>query len=344
MERAMVPPGQKGDASALLNQFMMAWTFMRTGWVFPEKHLYSRLTAFLEHHIEKTLGMAFKQSSDLALALHPFFKEMTDYGAAFTPIEWPETPPIAGNALLQRRIKAFVDSLGLRTAAHPLLLHLLHCQLSDKTGDRDALMRCLDTIEAYVVRRYVCGISKGEAANQRVFAKLANQMYSEGDADVASCHRRLLSALVSAEGDDRWPRDDEFAQGFRKYECSTRDAFALYVLSELEALATTGGAELGKRQLERVMPEELSPGWQETVGMDALEVHRQWCDRFANLVLLSERRNPAHTFEQVRTICSASEFETTKELGLAEKWNTYALTARADRLCQKAVARWSRPR
>lgn len=341
MEQAMIPPGKKADPSVLLNRFMMTWTFLRTGWVFNESKLCGELTRYLEHYAENDSSVAFTQSPELARILYPIFLEMTEYAISFTPIAWPETMAGAGEASLRRRIQAFVQSLGLRTAAHPLLLYLLHLNSQDETHDPDALLRCFDIIESYTVRRYVCGISKGEATNQSVFAKIAHQMYQDGVRSLPLSEQWLHSRLKQSQGTERWPDDEEFARGFCKYECSTRDAFALYVLGEIESLYDANcGRTVQTACLQRVMPEKLSDDWRETIGIDALDIHHQWHDRFGNRILLSDRQNPTQSFEELKTVCQDSAFATTKDICLFEKWNAYALSARSDRLFEKALLRW----
>jgi len=142
MEDAVSPVSGSGNISESLNKFMTCWTYMRTNRKFPEAALYKNTENFIKH---ASVQMGEKP------AVHPerygryvqaYFLEMCQYAGAFRLLEWPASRKeggaiVAHESRIRKTLQVFTGPLGLRSAAHPLLLYVLNLYLQSPGESRE---------------------------------------------------------------------------------------------------------------------------------------------------------------------------------------------------------------
>jgi hypothetical protein len=182
-----------------------------------------------------------------------------------------------------------------------LLLRLYRAKEQDSLGI-DGLIRCLDSLESFYVRRLVCGVPTN-ALNKITLELCLNlpEMNQES---------WLRDKLVQGAGGRRWPSDQEFAEALVIQKIYPRRRIARYMLIALEeAYDHKEPVEPSTATIEHIMPQTLSEKWKADLGADHVLIHDKWLDTLGNLTLTGynselgnapfhekEGQAPEHTF------------------------------------------------
>ena len=126
---------------------------------------------------------------------------MSDFGNYYARILEPELETIDG---VRRRLKN-LSQLDV-TTSYPLLLRLFDARRLGKLQDEE-FERCIELIEAFVVRRAVCGVPTN--ALKKLFLQWARNFPDEG------YEVWLQNSISAGDGGRRFPTDNEFAEAFR---------------------------------------------------------------------------------------------------------------------------------
>ena len=233
--------------------------------------------------------------------------------------------------------------------SHPFLLEVL--------GDRAAavltpeeLLRVLRLVEAFVMRRAVCGLAT--APLNKFFSTLSGSL---DKADyVASLERALV--LMKSQGQDGFPSDQTFEEAL-VYQPLYQRSVCRQVLLRLERdLAGKEPVIPDTLTIEHVLPqnEKLSSAWRELLGEHWQDVQGRLVHTLGNLTLTGYNSELGdRPFHIKQTLVSPtlgspqgyqeSNLRMTRELAKEPTWNETVILSRARRLAQQAVGLWVRP-
>ena len=211
------------------------------------------------------------------------------------------------------------------TSDRPLTLRLL----SDCGDDNKIeVAKTLNLIGRWITRLYLAGKHKGSV--RKLAAKLASKDFPDFDSV-----KRYLD-----DKSKNLPTDEEVTKGIRDQEW-TND-LALPVLYAIERAIAKDG-QYADLTIEHVMPKELTPEWENDLGENAEQIHKQYCNRLANLTLLTQGNNSSlgnAPFHKKRKSYQASPIQLTRDISKHIIWNEKALKRRAKMLAEKALEIW----
>lgn len=221
------------------------------------------------------------------------------------------------------------------TTSYPLLLNLYDDYANGRISNKQ-LLECLKTIEAYVVRRGVCGIA-AQALN-RYFPTVYKSL------DKVDISISLKNTLKEASGAQRMPTDEEFRQCLTERNLyGTR--ILKYILEQIENYDNKETVDFSKLQIEHILPQTLSDEWKTMLGNSWELVHQKYLDNLGNLTLTGynpeysnksfiEKRDAENGFTQ-------SRLRLNNDLAKLNSWNEEEIKKRAERLAKTALKIWA---
>ena len=114
-----------------------------------------------------------------------------------------------------------------------------------------------------------------------------------------------------------------------------------------ELMETQHGSQAPARDrltVEHVLPQKLTPRWIRDLGENAIEIHRNYRNQFANLTLCGEEFNSSmsnNSFADKKAVYHRSTIGLTRQLATYEIWNENALLNRAEYLTLQILNRWA---
>lgn len=213
------------------------------------------LTEFVHHYLMMA-GQLVKESD-----VYATLKERADGGDPRQHLD--ELVAFAGHyAVLLDPARAATPALQQRlarlkrldvTVAYPFLLPA-YADMARGALTADQRVATLDTVETYLVRRFMCGVATHGL--NKVFTPLYQQVRQE--ADFVEGTKTLLAARAC-------PRDDEFRDRLeraRLYGNGERRTKTAFILGRLEAaLGHKELVDVTGLQVEHVMPQTLTEWW-----------------------------------------------------------------------------------
>lgn len=222
------------------------------------------------------------------------------------------------------------------STAYPLLLSLYE-DLSDGQFGRSEFVECLRILDSYIVRRMVVGVPSNALSG--MFISLCKSK------PATSAPASWLSSALGRESKNRrWPVDDEFADAWLKaplygsricqiaLEC-IEDSFEHHEVAGFDAAS-----------IEHVMPQTLTPTWEQSLGENASEAHGAWLHTIGNLTLTGYNPELSNrSYAEKRALFSQSHFELNRFFSSCERWGVQEIKQRADLLYRSALRLWPRP-
>lgn len=241
-------------------------------------------------------------------------------------------PPLEKERTLQVRLE-YIRELEV-TTSYPLLLRLFEARRSEllATGD---LERCLALVEAFVVRRAVCGVPTN--ALNKLFLQWCKNFPNSDH------YSWLLTSMSagSAGSSRRFPSEAEFSEAFKNQPQYGRGA-TRFVLCRLErALGHKETVDLATATIEHILPQTLTPEWIGMLGDDAEKTHARLVDTFGNLTLTgynSELGNSS--FDNKKETLRATHIELNRHILAQSTWREIEIQDRAEILLKKANELW----
>lgn len=170
----------------------------------------------------------------------------------------------------------------------PFLMPVLGDVRAGVTDDADFL-RVIEILESYLFRRITSSIAAN--ALNKIFATAYGELrklrrHEEKYADI------LTHLLLRRDGGGRFPRDDEFREGFQTRNMyNIRPMYRNYLFECLEngrsndVRDIANALDQGTVSVEHVMPRTLSETWRRELGPDHEDVHATWINRIGNLTI-----------------------------------------------------------
>ena len=96
--------------------------------------------------------------------------------------------------------------------------------------------------------------------------------------------------------------------------------------------------------IEHVMPQTLSPLWEEALGEDAARIHEELLHTIGNITYSGSNSEMGNApFESKREVLATSHFEMNRAIVQAQVWTEAEIRARAETLAEQAVHIWKGP-
>jgi uncharacterized protein with ParB-like and HNH nuclease domain len=222
------------------------------------------------------------------------------------------------------------------TTCYPLLIKCLTMNLKS-----DQLIKILNAIEVFTLRRSICNINTREI--DRIYNHLAIEAF-----DKANPANYIIEYLKK-----RTPSDTEFFLSFQSRDFS-RSPQTKYIFETIENTLTNNTKEkmINSRtnvHIEHIMPRKLrknSKGslgkWEKELGQRVSE-HQLFVNRIGNLTLLGSGLNIGASnspFEEKKLRYAQSNIQLTKEICKKKKWDFEEIENRSKYLAGIAKQIW----
>ena len=186
-------------------------------------------------------------------------------------------------------------------------------------------------------RRAICG--EQTRGYWQVFANLAYRLNPDKPLE------SLSVGLACQRGNYRFPSDDEFRTALEERDLYGRRV-CFDLLDRLENHGTREPTDTSRYSIEHVMPqnEQLPREWQEMLGEQWPEVHRQWLHRLGNLTLTGY--NSVYSdrpFSEKKTIAGGfadSSVRLNRFIRESRVWTAAELEQRGKDLAHRALSIW----
>jgi uncharacterized protein with ParB-like and HNH nuclease domain len=239
-----------------------------------------------------------------------------------------ETEPSLRNALIRlRRLEV--------TTAYPFLLNCYHDYYQGKILSSE-LLDIIQTIENYVIRRFVCSVPTSQL--NKIFPGLYQQAQLSDPSNLSKGVRLALQYRG-------YPKDSEFASrliGSRLYGLGERLVKTRLILEALE-LAHDHKEIPGFQNLtiEHIMPQTLTDWWQNHLGEDWQADHELYLNTLGNLTLTAYNSELSNSpFPKKRQLLSESHLELNGYFQNVNDWNRISIEDRSRTLATLALKTW----
>ena len=161
-------------------------------------------------------------------------------------------------------------------------------------------------------------------------------------------------ALLSKRERARFPENREFTEMFSNKQVYLMNSKnKIYMLERFENFGTAEDKDVyrhcdeGIYSIEHIMPQHLTPEWQQELGVDYEQIHEQWLHRIANLTLTAyNARYGNSSFTEKKTMehgFKTSGIRMNSWIAQKDRWTQKELQERSDYLMAWAVKIWATP-
>ncbi len=307
-------------------------------WIPMQQNLGDDLTECIRHFLMR--GGKMVKQGDVYIALKEnadsksptgvvaYLHELAKFAKYYTHMIHPETEP-------ERRISMRMERLNRIevTTAYPLILNIYDdyssgvISLEDFTG-------VLDTIENFMMRRWVCGVPTYTL--NKLFPSLYTQAKARGN---------FMDGLRAILASKNYPKDAEFRDRLTDsalYAGGERLQKTRLLLERIEdSFGHHETIEQGTLTIEHIMPQTLTPWWREHLGENCDETHAMLLHTLGNLTLTGYNGELTNdTFLAKRKILLESHLELNGEFAGVQQWTGTEIKSRAAGLADCALRVW----
>lgn len=255
----------------------------------------------------------------------------------FSATDIDEGNPLRTNSDVSKHIER-LRRLGIPVTTYPYLLKLLKSFESGESSSSN-VVKCLQIIEAFQVRRIFCSISSAG------YHTLFREMW----ADCGSDYEKLHDKLTTSTGYE-WPDNDMFSTWILSGSLYSKSKFCRYILNEFELSENRQQSDVlnryDKSTSEHIIPQDISgTDWANIITS---EEHNELVHTWGNLTILTSWENPEvgrkiwpekriHYLEE-------SIYKSPKKVArdFPEVFDTSAIRVRSEELSTWALTRWPR--
>ncbi len=234
----------------------------------------------------------------------------------------------------------------------PFLMEVLRLNQDGKLSVDEVLSIFLIT-ENYLFRRNICEVPTN--ALNKIFLNL-NKEILRYDNTPDNYVQKFIYALLSKKESGRFPTDEEFTEELsNKQVYQMRGKYKAYLFERLENYGTIETKDVYTHldnniyTIEHIMPQHLTPAWNESLGANASEIHETWLHRLANLTLTGYNPNLSNkTFAEKRDAetggYKASGLKLNQKIANKESWGLPELEERNEEMLTLAKKIWEFPK
>ena len=220
--------------------------------------------------------------------------------------------------------------------AYPLLLALYEDYLDGQFGIVE-FVATLRILESYIVRRMVVGVPSNSLSG--TFISLCK---TKPVTDSPSSW--LAAALTRESKNRRWPTDTEFLERWLKGPIYGSRVCQVALERIEEHFGHNEPATFTNVSVEHVLPQTLTPEWEQALGDNAIATHSEWLHTIGNLTLTGYNPELSNgEYSEKRKLFALSHFELNRFFRNSETWGASAIRQRAESLFETAKELWPRP-
>jgi uncharacterized protein with ParB-like and HNH nuclease domain len=219
------------------------------------------------------------------------------------------------------------------TTAYPFLLNVYHDYMKGRITSGD-FVAVLELLENFMIRRWVCAVPT--YGLNKIFPVLYKQ---------ASEYAPLVEGLRQTLKTKNYPRDAEFRERLvssKLYGPAERAGKTKLILERLEeSFDHREPVDFQELTIEHVMPQTLTPWWQQHLGDSWEGTHELLLHTLGNLTLTgynSPMQNDS--FPDKKRVLTQSHLELNGAFAAVTAWNEDAIRSRAETLARRALAIW----
>lgn len=232
------------------------------------------------------------------------------------------------------------DDLDLKVI-NPLLLKLYY-DYEVNIINEEQFVYVLNLIESCIVRRIICTAPTNSLS--KIFLNLIKNI---NDTNYIESIEKIL---MSREGNQRFPRNDEFEDKFiLKDVYNLKPSNRRFILDKLENFESKEILNIEAFTIEHIMPQStnLSDKWVNALGQDWKEIHSKYLHTIGNLSLTrynSEMSNKFFTEKRdIKGGFKDSMCWLNKDLKDLDTWNENEIVKRAKMLVATSTKIWQMP-
>lgn len=305
-------------------------------WEPMQNNLGDHLSEFIRHYMMKDGGVV--RQSDVYYELKTrvradnamqWLEALSEYSGYYHQMLAPAT---IGEAELRRRFRR-IDCIEVRTA-YPLLLRFWGDYAHGKlTGVEFCAI--LDTLENFVIRRFVCGVPTN--AFTKIFPAAPPFIDRSEDAPAGA-----LRCFLADKG---YPKDAHFKEMLttaKLYGGGDRQKNVKFILATIEE--NYGHKEepgMDNLTVEHIIPQTLTAWWAEQLGDDFQAVADKWLHTLGNLTLTAYNAELSNKdYPDKQRFYADSHLELNRYFADVPRWGAEQIAARADKLAERALGIW----
>lgn len=190
------------------------------------------------------------------------------------------------------------------TVTEPFFMEIFRLEQEGKLTVEE-LAQIFQMTESYLFRRNICEVPTNGL--NKVFLNL-NREILRYDSMAKDYVNKLAYVLLAKKESGRFPRDDEFSQALaNKAVYQMRGKYKAYLFERFENYGTAETKDVytlldnGIYSIEHIMPQHLTPTWNQALGPGAEEIHSIWLHRLGNLTLTAYNPNLSNgSFQEKR--------------------------------------------
>lgn len=249
-----------------------------------------------------------------------------------------------------KKINRLLKRLNLldRDVVMPFLLAEVMEYYEDKIMEDD-LFDMIKAIDAYVFRRFICGLPTntlnktfGQAHRDIVRLKKEN----DNAADV------LIYILKNKKGNGKFPDDKEFKQAFLSKDLyhiqSVNRTYMFECLENLDSKDDISIAEKiidGSLSVEHIMPQKVNADWKNDLGDKWEEVHTKYLNCIGNLTITGYNgeysNSPFKIKKEIEGGFNVSPYHINEVIKDTDIWNEEKIIKRGKSLADFALKYWN---
>lgn len=236
------------------------------------------------------------------------------------------------------------------TVTRPFFMEVLRMQ-DENIIDSFDVQEIFSTVENYLFRRSICDLPTNVL--NKIFLMLHKDIIRY-DKTETNYVEKFKCALLSKKEKARFPEDNEFIDSFGQkiiYKMNSKNK--IYILERFENYGTAEDKEIyahcddGTYSIEHIMPQHLTPAWEQELGADYEMIHENWLHRIANLTLTAYNSTYSNlSFMEKRTMVNGfddSGIRMNTWISKKDKWTLTELEERNQYLMNRALNIWSAP-
>jgi uncharacterized protein with ParB-like and HNH nuclease domain len=258
---------------------------------------------------------------------------------------------IVNGIVQETSVKKILDRLNNldMTVLYPFLLEIWDDWNNNLINEKQ-VCEILNILEIFIFRRAICDVPTN--ALNKIFMVLGKDIKKVINGDYSLYVEALKYLLSSKKGSQRFPQDEEFLERLKNRNVyNLQSKTKLHLLQSLENFENKEEVDLKRLideqvvNIEHIMPQTLTPKWQEELGKNALQVHEKYLNTLGNLTLTGynskmsnrpflEKRDMENGFKQ-------SRFMLNKYISEQDSWNEEKIIERVNILSSKALKLWT---
>lgn len=312
-----------------MNRFIRYYLASKTRRLYDEKKIYFEFKNYKEKNGN--------------LTIEDLLTDMLNYAMNYNLILNPSSKKGKYSKVLIR-----LNKLDTKTCI-PLIMDLLDVY-SKKRLSMDDLVKSLEIIENFIVRREICNLPTN--ALNKMFVQIGAEIYNDVQKNKISYFDAFCNSILSKDGKSRFPSNLDFKESFETYDLyNAKNSIKKYILERLENF---GRKEITYVEnlindkiltIEHIMPQTLNDEWKKSLGPNYEFIHTKYLNTPGNLTLTAynpEYGNASFTIKKnyKKIGYKSSGLHLNESLKTCRKWGEDQIKNRANALYDEAVQIW----